>query len=155
GASNEQWKLVPVATSYQAVSVRSGLCLAVSGSSMTSGANVVQTACSTAPNMLWALNAVGGAYQMVAQHSGQCLTVTGASQTSGTQVVQTPCSSTAQNELWSLSGATVPSSWTGVMSLAVNPIAIANLPNGKVLIWSAYDQFTYEGDIGNANGQTY
>jgi hypothetical protein len=37
----------------------------------------------------------------------------------------------------------------------VTPIAIANLPNGNVLMWSAFEPYSYEGDIGNAEGQTY
>ncbi len=155
GAANEQWRLVPAGTGYQLVSVNSGLCAAVSGSSTASGAAVVQVACAQAANMTWTLNAAGGAYQMVAQHSGQCLTVSGASQANAAAVVQSTCSSGALNQAWSLSAATIPSSWTGVQSLAVNPIAVANLPSGKLLMWSAYDQFNYEGDIGTANGQTF
>ncbi|HVV16756.1 MAG TPA: RICIN domain-containing protein [Polyangia bacterium] len=155
GSANEQWKLVPAGTGYQVVSVSSGLCAAVTGSSTTAGASVVQLACSQAANMIWTLNVAGGAYQLVAQHSGQCLTVSGASQTNGAQVVQNTCTAGALNQSWSLSSATIPSSWTGVQTLAVNPIAVANLPSGKLLMWSAYDQYTYEGDIGTANGKTF
>ncbi|HVT07138.1 MAG TPA: RICIN domain-containing protein, partial [Polyangia bacterium] len=155
GSGNEQWKLVPAGAGYQVVSVSSGLCAAVTGSSTTAGASVVQLACSQAANMIWTLNVAGGAYQLVAQHSGQCLTVSGASQTNGAQVVQNTCTAGALNQSWSLSSATIPSSWTGVQTLAVNPIAVANLPSGKLLMWSAYDQYTYEGDIGTANGKTF
>ena len=65
-----------------------------------------------------------------------------------------PCS-TAQNQLWGVSPASVTSSWTSVISLAVNPIAVANLPNGKLVTWSAFDLYNYEGDIGQGNGKTY
>jgi len=50
---------------------------------------------------------------------------------------------------------TPPSAWSAVIPLAVNPISVANLPNGKLLMWSAYEQFVFEGDIGQASGQTY
>jgi galactose oxidase len=154
GGANEQWTMVPVGTAYQVVSQSSGLCVAVSASSGSSGANIVQSTCTTAPNMLWGLKVVGHAYQLVAQNSGLCLTVSGASQTNATQVVQTTCSS-ALNELWSLSSAKIPSNWTGVIPLAVNPIAVANLPSGKLLMWSADSEFSFSGDLGQGAGQTH
>jgi galactose oxidase len=154
GAANEQWSLVQSGSSFQVVSKNSGLCLAVAGGSSSSGTNIVQSSCSTAGDRLWNLHPVGHAYQLTAQNSGLCLNVTGASQTSGAQAVQFPCGGGA-NELWSLSAAVLPSSWSGVISLAVNPIAIANLPNGRILMWSANNQFSFEGDIGSASGRTY
>jgi galactose oxidase len=153
-AANEQWTLTPSGSAYQVVSKNSGLCLAVSGGSGSSGAAIVQTPCGTASSELWALKPVGHAYQLVAQNSGLCLSVSGASQTSAAAVVQTACGS-ALNELWSVSTAALPSSWTGVIPLAVNPIGVANLPSGKLVMWSAYDLYTYEGDIGNGSGATY
>ncbi len=42
-----------------------------------------------------------------------------------------------------------------MIPLPVTPIAVANLPNGNLLLWSAYNPYDYEGDIGNAEGQTY
>ena len=79
------------------------------------------------------------------------MAVSGSSQTKATQVVQNPCSAT-QNQLWGVSPASIPSNWTNVISLAVNPIAVANLPNGKLLTWSAFDLYNYEADIGQTNG---
>jgi hypothetical protein len=49
----------------------------------------------------------------------------------------------------------LPSSWTSVIPLPVNPIGVANLPNGKLLMWSAFDTYSFETDIGNSPGQTY
>src|SRR6185295_6493381 len=132
GATNEQWTLVPQGTRYQVIAKNSGLCLTVNGNSNASGATLVQTACSTAGNELWTLKPVGRAYQLVAQNSGLCATVNNASQSSATQLVQTSCD-TSLNKLWSMSLATLPSSWTGIISLAVDPIAVANLPNGKLV----------------------
>jgi hypothetical protein len=39
--------------------------------------------------------------------------------------------------------------------LPVNPIAVANLPNGKLLMWSSNQTYSFEGDIGNHPSQTY
>jgi galactose oxidase len=154
GAQNEQWSFVQSGSAFQVVSKNSGLCLAVSGASTTAGANIIQTTCSTASDRLWTLTAAGHAYQLVAQNSGLCLDVNGASQTAGAQVIQWTCH-TAQNQQWSFSPATIPSTWSNLITLAVNPIAMANLPNGKILMWSANSQFNFEGDIGSASGQTF
>jgi galactose oxidase len=113
----------------------------------------VQSACGSGSSLLWTLKPVGRVYQLVAQNSGLCLTVNGASQTPATQVIQSACT-TGLSQLWSVSPATLPSNWSNVIPLAVNPVAIANLPNGKVLAWSAFDQFTFEGDIGGRAGRT-
>ena len=45
--------------------------------------------------------------------------------------------------------------WTGVIPLPAIPIAAALLPNGKVLGWSAYDLFLFEGDVGDSPSDTY
>jgi galactose oxidase len=153
-AANGQWTLTPSGGSYQVVSQNSAMCLTVSGASTSAGAAIVQTPCGTASNQLWSLKPVGHGYQLVAQNSGLCLTVNGASQSSGATAVQTACSA-ALNDLWSVSPATLPSSWTGVISLAVNPIGIANLPNGKLVMWSANNLSSFEGDIGGGSGVTY
>jgi galactose oxidase len=155
GAANEQWTVVPSGGNYQVLSKSSGKCLAVNGGSTSAGANIVQSACSTATSKLWTFKPIGKAYQLIAQNSGLCATVTGASQTGAAQVIQSSCSSSALNQRWSLSAATLPSSWTNVISLAVNPIGVANLPDGRLVMWSAFDQFTFQGDIGTASGRTY
>lgn len=153
GATNEQWTLVPSGDSFQVVGKGSGLCLAVSGASTSAGANIIQTTCGTASDRLWKLTPSGHAYQLVAKVSGLCLDVTGASQTSGAQAIQWTCN-TGLNQQWSASAANLPSSWSGVIALPVNPIAAANLPNGKLLLWSSNGQFSYEGDIGSSPSQT-
>jgi galactose oxidase len=154
GTGNERFTAVPQGNFYQVVAQHSGMCLTVNGASTSSGASIVQSACGTEANKLWTLRAVGRAYQLVAQNSGLCATISGASQANAAQVVQSPCG-TGQNQLWSVSAATLRSSWTGVIPLAVNPIALANLPDGNLLMWSAYDRFTFQGDVGNANSRTY
>lgn len=154
GAANEQWSFTPSGTGYQVISKNSGLCMAVNGNSTSAGATIVQSSCGTAPSGLWTLKPVGRAYQVVAQNSGLCLTVNGASLTGGAAVVQSACG-TALNQLWSLSSASIPSSWTAPSGLSVNPIGVANLPSGKLLMWSAFNELSYQGDIGGNNSQTY
>jgi galactose oxidase len=154
GAANEHWTLVPQGSLYEVISQQSGMCMTVNGSSSAQEATIIQTTCTSATNQLWALTAVGHAYHLTAQNSGLCATVDGASQKNATQVVQTTCG-TALNQLWSMSAASLPSTWTGVTPLAVDPIAIANLPNGKLLMWSANDPFSFAGDLGTSNSQTY
>lgn len=43
------------------------------------------------------------------------------------------------------------SAWSPVIPFPIVPVAAANLPNGKLLTWSAYSPTTFGGD----NGQTY
>jgi galactose oxidase len=153
-SANQQWTLVPAGGHYELVSQNSGLCLSDNASTV-SGTDIVQSTCSsTITSDLWTLNPVGGSYEIVAENSGLCLTVPGASQTAVTDTVQSACSGVL-NQLWSLSAAAIPSSWTGVTQLAVDPIAVGNLPDGNLVMWSANDQYSFEGDIGDGNGQTY
>jgi galactose oxidase len=154
GSTNEQWTLMPVANHYKLVARNSGLCLSNNGSA-TEGSDIVQATCSGASGSdFWTLKPVGGSYELVAQNNGYCLDVSAAGQAPGGKVIQWPCSQ-ALNQLWSFSSATIPSSWTSVIPLALDPIAAANLPDGNLVMWSANNQYTFEGDIGRANGRTY
>ena len=154
GVTDEQWTLLPTGAFYELVAKNSGLCLFDNGGSAP-GANIIQSTCSaTNPSDLWTLTPVGGSYELVASDSGLCVTVPGASQTAATTLVPSACTG-VQNQIWSLSAATLPSSWAGVISLPVNPVAAANLPNGQLVMWSANDQYIFEGDIGYGTGQTY
>jgi galactose oxidase len=154
GSTNEQWTLHPTGGYYEVVSNRSGLCVSNNGNA-GEGAGIVQETCSsTKTSDLWTLKPVGGSYELISANGGNCLAIGAASQAAAAPVIQWACYGGLE-QLWSLSAATLPSSWTAVTALAVDPIAVANLPNGNLVMWSAYDQYTYEGDIGNAQGQTY
>jgi galactose oxidase len=154
GSVNEQWTLLLTGGYYELVANNSGLCLSNAGS-VASGAGIVQSTCSaSATGGLWTLTPVGGSYELIADNSGLCVTVPGASQTAATDLVQSACTG-LQNQLWSLSAAVLPSAWTGVIQLPVDPIAVGNLPNGQLVMWSANDEYSFEGDIGYGNGQTY
>jgi len=154
GSANEQWYLKPSGSYYMLTANNSGLCVSNNGNG-GEGAGIVQEACSSSNTSdLWTLKPVGGSYELVAANGGQCLAIGGASQTAGAGVIEWQCTG-GREQLWSLSAATLPSSWTAVTQLAVDPIAVANLPDGNLVMWSAYDQYAYEGDIGGAESQTY
>jgi galactose oxidase len=163
GVAAQRWSLVAVGKNYHIVSAGSGLCLNINNGSMAAGAQIIQWPCQAASstNDQWSMVSVGEYYQIVSAYSGQCLNVDGNSQAESAALIQWPCASETPgtyNDLWSLAVPTeqvLPSSWTPVISLPVTPIAIANLPNGNVLMWSAFEPYSYEGDIGNAAGQTY
>jgi galactose oxidase len=163
GVAAQRWSLVTVGSNYHIVSAGSGLCLNINGGSKAAGAGIIQWPCQAASstNDQWSIVSVGEYYQIVSAYSGQCLNVDANSQADSALLIQWPCASETPgtyNDLWSLAAPTeqvLPSSWTPVISLPVTPIAIANLPNGNLLMWSAFEPYSYEGDIGNAAGQTY
>ncbi len=155
GAAGEQWSFVASGGYFRVVSNNSGQCLTVSGASTASGAKIVQDTCASASNKLWTLTPYGaGAYQVRAFNSGMCVAVSNASNAAGAQVVQASCGSSSSG-LWSVSLAATPSKWTSVIPLSVDPIAIANLPSGEILMWSADSQYTFLGDIGLTKSKTY
>jgi galactose oxidase len=163
GVAEQRWSLVAIGKGYHIVSAGSGLCLNINGGSKAAGAQIIQWPCQAASstNDQWSIVSVGEYYQIVSAYSGQCINVDGNSQAESALLIQWPCASetpSTYNDLWGLAAPTeevLPSSWTPVISLPVTPIAIANLPNGNLLMWSAFEPYSYEGDIGNAEGQTY
>jgi galactose oxidase len=163
GVAEQRWSLVAIGSHYHIVSVGSGLCMNVSGGSTTAGGPIIQWPCQTSSSLndQWSIVSVGEYYEIVSALSGQCLNVDNGSQAESATLIQWPCAAYTPNnynDLWSLATpaqTVLPSTWTPVISLPVTPIAIANLPNGNILMWSAYAPYTYEGDIGTASGQTY
>jgi galactose oxidase len=155
GSANEQWTLKPTGGYYELIANNSGLCLSSNGAT-AEGSDMVQEPCSASSTSdLFALAPLNGSYQLVVQNTGYCVDVYGARQNAGTGVIEWPCSGSI-NQQWGLSPATLASSWSAVTQLPVDPIGVANLPNGNLVMWSAYDPYTYESDIGNSSsGQTY
>lgn len=163
GSAAEKWAFTPIGSYYHVVSQDSGLCLNVPGNSTRQGTQLIQWTCqrSNQYNNQWTISAEGDYFHLVSRSSGQCVNISGSSAAAGGAVIQWPCQSSTQLndqfyiDVTGISPLTLPSTWTSVIPLSVNPIAVANLPNGNVLMWSAYQEFSYEGDIGNAAGQTY
>jgi len=162
GASNTMWSLVPTGNAYHIVSQASGMCLNVPGGSKGVGVQIIQYPCQStaATNDQWNLVPVGNDYHIVSVGNGQCLNISGGAQTAGAAVIQYPCQgATALNDQFdlqspALSAITLPSTWSPIVSLPVNPFGVANLPNGKLLMWSADQPFTFEGDVGYKTTQT-
>ncbi len=147
GDANQHWTLVPDGAAYEIVAEHSQKCLGVRGASKSQDAIVDQQPCSGAAHTLWSLQAFGKYHRLVAKHSGLCLYVSGASNANGAQLVQRSCTG-VDSELW-LSPALVPGApniagrWGGIVRFPLVPVAVANLPNGKVLAWSAEDRFDF------------
>ena len=67
----------------------SGLCIDVSGASLSLGAAIIQLGCSTGTNQQWSVaDVAGGSERMTARHSGQVLDVSGFGTTDGTRIQQ-------------------------------------------------------------------
>jgi galactose oxidase len=163
GTRAQRWSLIAIGNNYHIVAENSGQCLNIAGGSTAAGAAIIQWPCQSqaSKNDQWSLVSVGEYYQIVSALTGQCLNVEYDSQSENAPLIQWPCASYTPgnyNDLWSLatpSETVLPSVWSPVISLPVTPIAIANLPDGNVLMWSAFEPYSYESDIGNATGQTY
>jgi len=150
GPLNEQWTLQPVTGGYRIVSRLNGLCLDVKSSSTADGASVQQYACNGTKAQTWIPTPNSSWSQLVAQVSGKCLNVANASRVSGALLTQATCVS-ADQQRWTISAAPLPSRWSTKTVFSLVPVAAANLADGRVLAWSAYDRFTFGGD----RGKTY
>jgi len=157
GSASQAWKVSVSGQSYTIALKSSGLCLAIEGASQTPAAAAVLATCDGAANTLWSLQTTGNYKQLVARHSGQCLDIYGNSLSDGATAIQWTCGSGA-NQAWTLNapaatGGTLPSVWSGLINFPIVPVAAANLPDGKVLTWSAYAPDNFGDD--NAWGRTY
>lgn len=144
------WELRPATPgAYQFVNRNSGLCLAVNGASTADGATLVQSPCvATAPSQAFALRPVGDDVELVAAHSGKCLE-NKSSMNEGAELIQWTCNGGAHQK-WAVSGPGAPSAWTAPISTPIIAVAASTLRNGKVLMWSSHDRFTFGG-----GGRTY
>jgi len=148
GGPNQQWSLRPYLDAYQVVAGHSGKCLDVYGGSVADGTAVIQWTCHGGANQQWSLRPYLDAYQVVAGHSGKCLNVEGASTADGAQVVQESCNGST-NQRWIIpTGERSAGEWSGVINFPIVPVSAANLPDGRVLVWSAEDRFSYGGGLG-------
>ncbi len=156
GSAAQSWKLTAAGDAYTVALNASGLCLAIEGASQTPAAAAVLAACNGAPDTLWTLQQSGATASLVARHSGQCLDIYGSSQSDGAAAIQYHCSGTA-NQAWTLSApppaSAPPTVWSPLIPFPIVPVAAVNLPDGKVLTWSAYAPDNFGDD--NQWGRTY
>lgn len=151
--ANQLWTLQSVDTYYRLVSEQSGKCLSVAANDVGSGARAIQWPCNDDDHaQQFALVSLGNKnYLLKARHSSRCLAISGASMQAGADVVQTDCSPASESQQWSILSedlAKNPSQqghWGPVIEMPLVPVAASNLPNGKILMWSAYDRYKYGG----------
>jgi len=156
GGANQDWRLQPVGDGSFEWRVRhSQLCLTVPGASQQAGAALVQAACDGSTAQRFQPRPSANGYQWVAVHSGQCLDVYQNSLDNGTQIIQWPCH-TGSNQVWQRDGRTTPMArWSPLQTLNLVPAAAANLPDGRVVFWSAYNRMTFGGDAGKTYTSVY
>ena len=162
GGLDNQWQLRELGNGYHhLVLLSSGQCLNVNQGSRAAGAALIQWPCQglTTNNDQWRIErAAGDNYRVVSRSSGLCLNVESGSTATGAGLIQWPCQSNAllndQVAFVEPAGASLPSRWSSVIPLPVNPIAVANLPDGRLMMWSTNQKFSYQGDAGYANTLT-
>jgi hypothetical protein len=136
--TSQQWHVRATVTSggyvyRQYQNGHSGLCLDVNGAGVTSGAQLVQSACAgTADHaQFWrnADTAAGGAgYHVVNYHSGYCMGIKGSALNSGAHVIQGTCSSNG-TQVWLTAAALLsPGRGKPARRLPVVPAAAPGYP---------------------------
>lgn len=152
---NTQWSLEASGTSasgnYRIVAGDTGSCLAVDvsapGAGMQPGTRLVQTPCTGVRAQAWMPRGQPGtsSYRLQSNLSGLCLDVAAASLASGAELVETTCNVNLPSQHWALAFATPRASWGELISLPIVPVAAANLPDGRVLTWSADGEMSFGG----------
>lgn len=144
----EQWRLQAVSGGYRIVSGLNGLCLEVANASTSDGAAIRQATCTGALHQKWAINLNGGSwFRLMAKHSSKCIAV--GSRDEGTPITQQACS--GDKHRWTISATSLPSFWSPKVPFTLVPAAAANMPDGRILLWSAYGRSFFGGD----HGKTY
>jgi galactose oxidase len=147
----EQWILQPVSGGYRVVSALNGLCLEVANASTSAGAAIQQATCISVLHQKWtALVTDGSWFRLKSKHSGKCIAV--ALRDEGTPITQQACG--GDKPRWTISASTLPSLWSPKVTFTLVPAAAANLPDGKVLLWSAYGRSFFDAPPGDP-GKTY
>lgn len=144
GSDLQTWRLVSVGGDFfEWRNVGNGLCLSNDGS--TAGSDVVQWPCENRTEQQW--EADGEA--LVARHSNLCLDVFGGNRANGTKLISWGCRDAAGNQQFLWQGTSAPvglGQWSPVVRTPLVPVAGSTLPNGNVLLWSAFanDNFAQE-----------
>jgi galactose oxidase len=153
GATNQQWRLNAAGGYVGFSALHSGQCIDVYGASTAADAQAIQWPCRGAVNQQFALRPQGSGYALVAAHSNLCLGVEGESREAAARITQQACNGSAF-QTWRVPGLAnrgAAGEWSQPQTLSLVPVAAANLPDGRVLMWSAYQRFMF----GDDNGRTY
>ena len=150
GNNNQQWTLMPYQDAYRIIAKHSGKCLAIYQSSLENNAVTIQQQCIGKQNELWYPKISDKLYRLVAKQSNKCLTaINTPGKTAGT-LIQNACTND-NNQLWAINtSSTTGGKWSDALKLPLVPVAASTLPNGKLLLWSSHDRFSFGG-----GGQTY
>ncbi len=157
--ANQQFNFVSVNGLYQIKPVHSGKCLGVQNASLVAEANIVQLNCEASVNMLWKVEGEGAQQKLMLSHSNMCMNIKGAALSNEALIVQSPCGD-ANNQKWRVNAvldntaspiATVRSLWSGPYNLPLVAASAAQLPDGKLLTWSAFAKLEFGGGF----SQTY
>ncbi|GLK54404.1 galactose oxidase [Methylopila capsulata] len=143
--SLQQWRFNAVGSAYRIVNAASGMCLAAR---TVDGPAVTQVPCNGETSQSWTLRASGAWAEIVSVASGECLDVTGGSIDGAASVTRASCNGQKNSQKWTLSPKLNVSIWSNRISLPLVPAAASTLRNGKILLWSAYDKFSFGGDRG-------
>ena len=145
GATRQVWQLQQAGSAYRMALGATGLCAGIGSASTALNAPLRLLACGNAPSQLWTLQPVGEHYRVVASHSGLCLDVASASLGEGAGAIQYTCQANSANQQWSLGTPASPAAWSGIVNMPLVPVAAANLIDGRVLTWSAFSAFAWQG----------
>lgn len=155
GQTNDNWRLAATDNNYfHIINENSQLAINIEGESTANGGNAEQqraTADSTSDDWCF-LDAGAGYYHIQARHSGKVLAVAGDSTLDTANVEQTDLVTGRQSQHWKLDAIADPSPiWDGPYDLTIVPAAAANLPDGKILLWSASAKFQFVGGAGKTH----
>lgn len=154
--ANQRWQWRVAGDDYAFVAQHSGQCLTVDGASLDVDAPLVQRTCLAygGEHQWFGLRPQGMGHALVARHSGLCLEVLLSARVVG-NIVQRACNgSAAQTWRWTFDAPDNPAlsgRWAPRVALSMVPAAAAHLPDGRILMWSAFDRLEFGGD----NGRTY
>lgn len=165
GAANQTFEVRDAgADLFEIYNPTSGQCLEVRDSSNAPAAQLTTGACDRATNALFSLADAPGGITIRAQHSGMCVDIAGASSSSGGVAIQWPCHGRDNQTFVTgtdaaptpeppateppTAGVNTTGSWGPVTNVGLVPVAMANIPSGEVLMWSAYKRFEFGGGSG-------
>ncbi len=131
-----------------------GMCLDVDGASTADLTELIQWPCSGDANQQFRFQSTDAGWStVVVQHSGKCIDVEGGATPPGARLIQFSCSAESLNQQFefrdlSIASPGVDGAWGPVVPTPLVPVAASGLPDGNVLIWSAFDRFSFGGEQG-------
>ncbi len=149
GSASQTWTLIDVGGGYHRLQLgHSGKCLDIEAASPDALAPALQWDCHGGTNQQFTVDVDQPSSSLVARHSGLCLDIEGAASSSGAALLQFGCHGGDNQRFLLGGGGSGLGVWGPTTTLPLVPVAGSALGNGKVLLWSAYERFTFGGDRG-------